>query len=137
MKRRIIVVMFLMCFITMATSLESLAETISRTHTASKYVTKVIEKVAYTVSGTVNYDKKSGLMTKDYVSWHGNISKADSHCETDYIMYYGGKRHTGFHLPYIRNQKAFFEDKKIDAKYKKATLRMDTFSGKYGLIAKE
>ena len=49
MKRRIIVV-------------------ISRTHTASKYVTKVIEKVAYTVSGTVNYDKKSGLMTKDYVS---------------------------------------------------------------------
>ena len=52
-------------------------------------------------------------MTKDYVSWHGNISKADSHCETDYIMYYGGKRHTGFHLPYIRNQKAFFEDKKI------------------------
>ncbi len=68
MKRRIIVVMFLMCFITMATSLESIAETISRTHTASKYVTKVIEKVAYTVSGTVNYDKKSGLMTKDYVS---------------------------------------------------------------------
>ena len=50
-------------------------------------------------------------------------------------MYYGGKRHTGFHLPYIRNQKAFFEDKKIDAKYKKATLRMDTFSGKYELIA--
>ena len=112
--------------------------TIEKARTVTKCATAKIDGTAFTMSGTVNYDKKGGLLKQDYVSWHGKVSHNRAECDTDYVMYYGTTKHATMHLPFVKGQKAFFEDKNVSAKkYTYAKLDMDTSAGRYILRANE
>lgn len=138
MIKKIITIFMLMALILIPMYPRAAVVNITRAHTASKYVTRTVDNTAYTVSGTVNYDKNSGLATKDYISWHGNISHNNKECDTDYVMYIQGTYYKSMHLPFVKGQKSFFEDKKVNAGDNSyANLKMDTLGGQFMLRANE
>lgn len=139
MRRRMIAMLILAALILIPMNPKAVAATIEKARTASKFVTAKIDGTAYTISGTVNYDKKGGLLKMDYVSWHGNVSHNKKECGTDYDLYYGKVSYKTIHLPFVKDsQKSFFKDKNVSAKkYSYAKLDMDTPAGKYTLRANE
>ena len=138
MRKKMITILMLMALILIPMHPRAVAATITKAHTASKYVTRTVGRTAYTIAGTVNYDKNSGWATKDYISWHGNISHNSKECDTEYVMYIGGTQYKTMHLPFVKGQKSFFEDKKVNAKDNSyAKLHMDTLDGQFTLRANE
>lgn len=140
MKKKIIAILILSALIVIPMHPRAVATAIEspKLHSVSKYVTKKVDGTAYTVSGTVNYDKNGGLFSKDLVVWYGNVSHASKECGTDYVMYYGNEKHASIHLPYVKDyQKSFYKQKNVAKKYTYAKLRMDTLAGKYVLCANE
>ncbi len=140
MKKKMIAILILAALILIPAHPRAVAAAIkvTKSHSASKYVTRKVNGTAYTVSGTVNYDKKGGLLSQDLVVWYGNVSHGSKECGTDYVMYYGKKEHAKIHLPYVKDyQKSFYKQKNVDKKYTYAKLHMDTLAGKYELRANE
>lgn len=138
MTKKIIAMMMLAALVLIPMNPKAAAATIEKARKASKYVTAMIDGTAYTISGTVNYDKKSGLAAKDYISWQGNVSHNLKICYTEYVLYYGKTKYRTTYLPYRNGHKYFFADKKVNAKdYSYAKLDMDTLAGKYTLRANE
>ncbi|MDO4166408.1 MAG: hypothetical protein Q4D32_03280 [Eubacteriales bacterium] len=140
MKKKMIATLILAALIVipMHPSVVTAAIKVTKSHSASKYVTRKVDGTAYTVSGTVNYDKNGGLLSKDFAVWYGNVSHDRKECGTDYVMYYEKVEHARFHLPYVKDhQKSFYDQKNVAKKYTYAKLRMDTLAGEYELRANE
>lgn len=139
MTKKMIVMMMLAALILIPTQPRAVADTIEKARTVSKYVTLKINGTAYTISGTVNYDKKGGLLNMDYISWHGNVSHNKKECSTDYVMYFGKEKYKTMHLPFVQDhQRTFYKEKNVSAKnYSYAKMDMDTPDKKYTLRANE
>lgn len=136
--KKIIAILLLAALILTPANPKVVAATITKTRTASKYLTRKVDGTAYSISGVVDYEKSEGWATKDFITWFGNVTHNSKECGTDYTLYYGDTRYKVMHLPFVKGQKDFSENKKVKAKsYSFAKLHMDTLAGQYTLCAKE